>query len=336
MKILLISPINKKYHLFNYYIRDYLKGKLKQEVKVLNYRKKIFPEVDRILFRSFSLLGYFNNFVIYMLFLIYCIFHKFNIIFIIKGEIFKAFFLRFIKSFNKKTVFINWFMDCPHQIDIAKRLGKSYDIFYVNCSYSVKILKFNNINAQFIPFGYIKEVFKKVKLEKSDQLRYGTDLLFIGSYSNEREEILKNLTNFQLRIHGPGWKNSQLINYVKSDGLYGSDMVKAFNAAKIIINIHQNFINRNQKRLYGNGVNLKVFEALGCHAFLLTDRKKDVLNLFKENKEIAVYSSIQELKQKIAFYLKNDNLRKKIAEQGFKSVKKYSLDKLLKIILKHG
>lgn len=329
MKILFVSPLNKKYHLINFYIYKYLKEKLNHKIDLCDYREEFFNE-KFLKFKGYSIGGYLNHIIVYIKLLSKILYRKYDLIFFIKGEIFKGWFLKFLKKFSRRAVYINWFMDAPHLLPLAEKIGKYYDIFFLNCSYSEQFLKNKNINAKFIPFGYIREVFYKDKVYE----KYKCDILFIGSYSKEREKVLKFVQNFNLHIYGPGWKDSYLKDKVKGEGLYAEEMRKAFNSAKIVINIHRNFLFRKNKKLYGNSINLRVFEALGSAAFLLSDEKKDIIKLFKNKKELVLYKNLDELKKYIKFYLKNESKRKKIALNGYKKVKSYSLDKILNIIIK--
>ena len=64
--------------------------------------------------------------------------------------------------------------------------------------------------------------------------------------------------------------------------------------------------------------NLTLYESTGCGTLLISDRRKNLSDLFIEDKEIVTYSTGTELSEKINFYLKNDTLRQKIALAGQK------------------
>jgi len=57
-----------------------------------------------------------------------------------------------------------------------------------------------------------------------------------------------------------------------------------------------------------------------CAGFTLATRTEEQNEFFEEGKEAEYFSTPEELKQKIDFYLKNDDLRKKIAEAGYKKL----------------
>jgi spore maturation protein CgeB len=51
---------------------------------------------------------------------------------------------------------------------------------------------------------------------------------------------------------------------------------------------------------------------------MLHERSDEVLEFFQEGKEIECFATVKELKEKIDFYLKNEELRIRIAEAGYR------------------
>ena len=64
----------------------------------------------------------------------------------------------------------------------------------------------------------------------------------------------------------------------------------------------------------------RVYEALACRSFPLVDDQKDVKSLFKDGKHLVIFYKIEDLQQKIAYYLNQPDERKKIARQGYEEV----------------
>ncbi len=86
-------------------------------------------------------------------------------------------------------------------------------------------------------------------------------------------------------------------------------MYKILLKSKIIINRHIDIAED-----YAN--NMRLFEATGCGAMLITDEKKNLGEIFKVGKEIITYSDVDDLIEKLKYYLKNDKEREKIAKAG--------------------
>ena len=76
-------------------------------------------------------------------------------------------------------------------------------------------------------------------------------------------------------------------------------------------------------------------EIPACKGFMIAERTDEHLNLFKEDSEAVFFDSDTELLKKVKYYLNNDDLRHKIAENGYlRAIKSdYSYDKMVRIIL---
>ncbi len=57
----------------------------------------------------------------------------------------------------------------------------------------------------------------------------------------------------------------------------------------------------------------QIFEAMACGAFVLTDRQKDCLRLFKDGEHLVYFDGPQDLRDKARYYLDNEDKRRRIA-----------------------
>ena len=96
------------------------------------------------------------------------------------------------------------------------------------------------------------------------------------------------------RYRGPAW---------------GMDMYQALRDSKITINHHESWAGPHAN-------NLRLFEATGVGALLLTDWKQDLHKLFEPGREVVAYRSPEECCELIAYYLAHDRERKTIAATG--------------------
>lgn len=65
------------------------------------------------------------------------------------------------------------------------------------------------------------------------------------------------------------------------------------------------------------GIPLRAFEIMGSGGFLLTNFQEDFLSFFTPGEDFIYYESKTDLIDKISYYLKNENERCQIAENGF-------------------
>ena len=84
------------------------------------------------------------------------------------------------------------------------------------------------------------------------------------------------------------------------------DMVRIYNASKIVLNLG----------IGPTGIQQRVFEALGCGAFLITNEIPVHQRLFEDRKHL-VYFNDRNIEDLIAYYLENETERQTIAEAGY-------------------
>ena len=111
--------------------------------------------------------------------------------------------------------------------------------------------------------------------------------------------------------------DTTVVPRVHSHGAIGSlyEMPKIFNLCKINLNLTMKPIQ--------SGLPLRIFDIMGCGGFCLTNYQAEISEYFEIGKDLETYSSMEELIEKCAFYLENDDIRNEIAMRGYEKVKKY-------------
>lgn len=91
--------------------------------------------------------------------------------------------------------------------------------------------------------------------------------------------------------------------------VWGMQMYRSLANTRINLNIHID--------LAGNeAANMRLFEATGIGAFLLTDDKPNLRNYFEPGREIETFRSTNEMVEKIRYYLDHESERKAMARRG--------------------
>ena len=107
---------------------------------------------------------------------------------------------------------------------------------------------------------------------------------------------------------------------------YYGIMPQVFAGAKINLNISLKCIR--------SGVPLRVFDVLSCGGFLLTDFQAELPELFEPGEELVCYQSMEELLALSDFYLRHEEERRRIAENGKRRIlSDYTPEKQMKKIL---
>ncbi len=91
--------------------------------------------------------------------------------------------------------------------------------------------------------------------------------------------------------------------------VYGLNQFKLLSNAKVCFNIHGEIANRCAG-------NLRLFEATGLGACLITDWKDNLSDLFEPEKEVITYKSLDECITKIKWLLNNPSEAEKIGKAG--------------------
>jgi spore maturation protein CgeB len=109
---------------------------------------------------------------------------------------------------------------------------------------------------------------------------------------------------------------------------YGTQMPYVFSNSKVNLN----FTIPNIK----SGIPLRVWDAMGCGGFLLTNAQAELSYYFENEKHLVWFTSQEELLEKASYYTRpvNDSKREAIARAGYELVKKeHTLHKRVKKML---
>src|SRR5262249_33705654 len=89
--------------------------------------------------------------------------------------------------------------------------------------------------------------------------------------------------------------------------LWGTEMYKALRRSRITLNSHIDLAGREAG-------NMRLFEATGAGAFLLTDFKDNLHTLFAPEREVAAWRTVDECLSAIERYLADDGARAALAK----------------------
>ncbi len=144
--------------------------------------------------------------------------------------------------------------------------------------------------------------------------------------------ILLSLCGARYDTRFYSYQNSEVIKNVKKCGEvdYLREMPQIFACSKINLN--------PSLRIIQTGIPLRAFDIMGAGGFLLSNYQEELLEHFVNEEEMVVYESMEDAVAKIDFYLRHEELRVKIAENGKrKTLKEHSLqdrlDQILSVLL---
>jgi spore maturation protein CgeB len=232
---------------------------------------------------------------------------------------------KIVSGLRNITKTVVYFFDDPWRKDFARHWRKYFDFFSTPDYYTYKTYQSEGlINAIYSPFGFNASIYRKMDLEKI------YDVSFVGGFSPFRKWIINNLrkNNIDVKVFGRGWNGKE--NWISQE-----EMVKVFNQSKINLNL-SNSISYDPAFLFYSLKSIKAikqllllrknkeqvkgrhFEINGCGGFQLSYFVPGLNLIYEIDKEIAVFENERNLKDEIKFFLKNDDLRNTIAENGYK------------------
>lgn len=229
---------------------------------------------------------------------------------------------------------INYYPDIDlfgHGPCIPKAM-KNYDWIFTTKSFGLADMKsqLGVVDASFMPHPYDPETHFPVLLDEYDQARYACEASFIGNFSPKKLELLRNLKaklpDLKLKVWGDRWPaNSALGDSIMHAPVLGREYAKAITASKINIAILTGI---RPGASSGDVSTTRTFEIPAVGGFMLHERTSEAESLFAEDRDCAMFSTADELAEKVKYYLSHEIERKKIAVAGYRRCmdSKYSSD----------
>lgn len=210
-----------------------------------------------------------------------------------------------------------WFLEDGFlpKYSYCKDAALEFDFFFaIQPGRFLKEVKTLGANAAYLPHGCNPEVHKRLLLSESEKRLYEGNLSFMGAPYPNRVEAFKQLKGYDFKIWGEGWSSFRGQGWDIKEGKRRIDettAVKIFNASLVNLNLHS--MERNSGPP-GDFANPRTFALAGCGAFQLVDKREAIPSLFKLDEEIICFQTIEELKEKIGYYLAHPNKREEIAK----------------------
>jgi tetratricopeptide (TPR) repeat protein len=201
----------------------------------------------------------------------------------------------------------DWF-SFPHLL--PEYLAK-FDFIYTD-KFTVKLLNHLGVhNVEFMPFvGYDSNLFTRLP-----DLPLTYDVTFTGNFNMnvqaERFGWLQRLCKIDPKYHVKLYYS-----------LWGQPYVKLLNQSRIVFN-----------HSISGAMNMRAFEATACGALLFMEEENmEVRDFLEPDKDVVLYNN-HNFEEKLYFYLQNEPLRAKIAENGTVKIQNYSRQNLMRKLL---
>ena len=261
-----------------------------------------------------------------------------NVVFVVKCNELYPSTLKKIKEKNLTLKLVNWSLDdmyAWHNRSIFYTLAiKYYDLIVTTKSYNVQELSLLGAkNVKYLSQAYSNNIHTPQLCSDN----YKHEVVFIGYPEKERIKSVLFLADNNIRIdiygYPEAWRKQEYdIRHnniiIHKEFLEGKDYSKALSCAKISLCFLRK-ANRDQHTS-------RSIEIPACKGFMIAERTQEHLDLFEEDKEVVYFDNNEELLKKVQYYLKYENIRKQISENGYKRCLSsgYSYDDMVSKILK--
>ncbi len=230
-----------------------------------------------------------------------------------------------LRSTNKNLIISQWNEDplmtglkfSEKNIQNIQPYVNLVDHNFITTHPSILKNKFKNksFNFFFVPVDRNIECFNAYNLNADNDIFYAMSHgvnrgVLKEGYKDNRINFLNRLTKKipGIKYDFRGFKNKQPI--------WGNEFNKALINSKMGLNLSRG----KPTKYYTSN---RIASILGNGLLTFIDKKTQLNDFFKNEKEVIYYNSIDDLASKIKFYSKNDNLRKKIAKNGKEKYFKY-------------
>jgi glycosyltransferase involved in cell wall biosynthesis len=133
-----------------------------------------------------------------------------------------------------------------------------------------------------------------------------------GSHSRRTQSLARVARSVDIDIWSPdrppGWPDSA--THARFHGpAWGRAMYDILARSRITVNVHG-------EHAEGHANNLRLFEATGMGAMLVTDGKRNIRDLFEPGEEVVVFETAEELVELLAYYSSHPDEAAEIARRG--------------------
>jgi spore maturation protein CgeB len=193
-----------------------------------------------------------------------------------------------------------------------ERQLRAFDLILTSFPHYVERFRALGIASEYFRIGFDPRVLERVGGQPRD-----LDLVFVGSLARGQHGRGNALIDYAaarlpLDVWGPGatdWPGDSPLRRRYRGEAWGIDMFRLLARAKVALNRHIDVA-----EAYAN--NMRLYEATGMGALLLTDAKRNLDELFEPGREVIAYRDQDELVDLARYYLDHEDERQEISAAG--------------------
>jgi len=223
-----------------------------------------------------------------------------------------------IEALREHTVTFCFFHDDTWRVEYSRFWAKYFDFFSTpDYQREQKYRELGLRNAIYFPFGCNEHIYQNLNTPKL------YDVSFVGGWHPWRQWVVNRISKagFSIEVRGFGWSAGEITQ---------EGMVQLFNQSRVNLNLSNSaswdirylasspraVLNRIRTQKTIEQLKARMFEINGCGGFQLSYFVEGLASCYQIEREIAVYTDVDDLIQKIDFYLAQEGQRESIARAG--------------------
>lgn len=226
-----------------------------------------------------------------------------RMVFVVKGFLFEPATLEEIRSAG--ALLVGMWVDDPLDHTRALERAPHYDLYFTNDAATVASYHRHGIaRAHHLLASADTSLFHPLGVARD------LPIALVGTRTDLREKIVRQLADLPLHVFGPGWTKIRIDGRIRlNPPAFGARTNDIYNRALINLNIH-NWLGQ------AGAMNLRLFEVPAAGAFLLTDPVDEIREHYVEGEHLACYRGVDELRAKLEHFLVRPAECERIARAG--------------------
>jgi spore maturation protein CgeB len=239
-----------------------------------------------------------------------------DLVLVVKGRSIRPEVIEKIGSLPHTPTIVNFNPDSPWEPhNSSRQLLEAIPQYHAHFTWSTKLIApFASAGSRmthFLPFAYDPVLHYPIS-ETGDR---EFDAVFIGTYDDERDALLSNLSGFKIGIWGNGWGSARHVpkEWIKGRAIYGEEATRILSQSASALNIL-----RPQNR---GSHNMRTFEIPATSHAMIASRSDMHAQWFTENESAMYFDAADELREKIDLLRHDRDRANTIARNGYDRVK---------------
>ena len=233
-----------------------------------------------------------------------------DVVLVIKGGPIAPEVIRRMKRATGAVV-VNVFPDNPLWMIPFDHI-EPYDLFFTKERYALRQLELVGLrNLYYLPMYCVPSLHHPVALDEEEAAALRGTVALVGARYPYRERLVRELTDYPIRVWGPGWRraDSTVAPHVAGGFLDGRAKLAVYCGAALSLNPHHPMNDVV-------GVNTRAFELAAAGACQVVDLKDELPHLFKPGEEVIAFRDLPELRRHLSYYLAHPDEARAIGDNA--------------------